>query len=68
MRLGNSMLQEGRPTQALAELIKANDLDPNNPVIRNVLGIAYLEKGMVRQAIYQFEKALNSQSRLCGSA
>ncbi len=58
MRLGNSMLQEGRPTQALAELIKANELDPNNPVIRNVLGIAYLEKGMVRQAIYQFEKAL----------
>jgi type IV pilus assembly protein PilF len=58
MRLGNSMLQEGRPTQALAELIKANELDPNNPTIRNVLGIAYLEKGMVRQAIYQFEKAL----------
>jgi type IV pilus assembly protein PilF len=58
MRLGNSMLQEGRPTQALAELIKANDLDPNNPMIRNVLGIAYLQKGMVRQAIYQFEKAL----------
>ncbi|MCJ7833773.1 MAG: tetratricopeptide repeat protein [Deltaproteobacteria bacterium] len=58
MRLGDSMLREGRPTQALAELIKANDLDPNNPVIRNVLGIAYLEKGMVRQAIHQFEKAL----------
>jgi type IV pilus assembly protein PilF len=58
MRLGDSMLREGRPTQALEELIKANDLDPNNPVIRNVLGIAYLEKGMVRQAIVQFEKAL----------
>jgi type IV pilus assembly protein PilF len=58
MRLGDSMLREGRPTQALAELIQANDLDPNNPVIRNTLGIAYLEKGMVRQAINQFEKAL----------
>jgi type IV pilus assembly protein PilF len=58
MRLGDSMLREGRPTQALAELIIANDLDPSNPVIRNVLGIAYLEKGMVRQAINQFEKAL----------
>jgi type IV pilus assembly protein PilF len=58
MRLGDSMLREGRPTQALAELIKANDLDPNNPVIRNTLGIAYLEKGLVRQAINQFEKAL----------
>ncbi len=58
MRLGDSMLREGRPTQALAELTMANDLDPNNPVIRNVLGIAYLEKGMVRPAINQFEKAL----------
>ena len=58
MRLGDSMLREGRPTQALAELTKASDLDPNNPVIRNILGIAYLEKGMVRQAINQFEKAL----------
>ncbi len=59
MRLGNSMLQEGRPTQALAELLKANDLDPDNPMIRNVLGIAYLQKGMVRQAIHHFEKALS---------
>ena len=58
MRVGESMLREGRPTQALAELTKANDLDPSNPVIRNVLGIAYLEKGMIRQAINQFEKAL----------
>jgi type IV pilus assembly protein PilF len=58
MRLGDSMLREGQPTQALAELIKANELDPSNPVIGNVLGIAYLEKGMIRQAITQFEKAL----------
>lgn len=58
LRLGESLLQEGRPTQALAELIKANDLNPSHPVIRNTLGIAYLEKGMVRQAIHQFEKAL----------
>ncbi|MGA3085751.1 MAG: tetratricopeptide repeat protein [Thermodesulfobacteriota bacterium] len=58
MRVGESMLQEGRPTQALTELIKAKDLDPSNPVICNVLGIAYLEKGMIRQAIHQFEKAL----------
>jgi type IV pilus biogenesis/stability protein PilW len=58
LRVGDSMLREGRPTQALAELIKANDLDPSNPVIRNVLGIVYLEKGMIRQAINQFEKAL----------
>lgn len=59
MRLGDSMLREGRPTQALAELIQASELDPDNPVIRNILGIAYLEKEMIRPAISQFEKALS---------
>jgi Tfp pilus assembly protein PilF len=58
MRLGDSMLQEGRPSQALAELAKATDLDPNNAVIRNLLGLAYREKRMIRPAIEQFEKAL----------
>jgi len=58
MRLGDSMLKEGRSTQALAELIKANDLDPDNPLIRNVLGVAYLEKGMLPPAIDQFQRAL----------
>lgn len=58
LRLGDSLLQEGRPTQALGELLKAGELDPKNPVIRNFLGIAYLEKGMFRPAIEQFAKAL----------
>lgn len=58
LRLGDSMLQEGRPTQALAELGKAADLDPDNPVIRNMLGITYLEKGMPGPAREQFQKAL----------
>jgi Tfp pilus assembly protein PilF len=59
MRLGDSMLKEGRSTQALAELIRASELDPDNPLIRNVLGVAYLEKGMIPSAIEQFKKALD---------
>jgi tetratricopeptide (TPR) repeat protein len=58
LRLGDSMLKEGRSTQALAELIKASELDPDNPLIRNVLGVAYLEKDMIPSAIEQFKKAL----------
>jgi type IV pilus assembly protein PilF len=58
MRMGDSLLQERRPTQALSELIKAVDLDPNNPLIRNMLGVAYLEKGMFGPATIQFQKAL----------
>ena len=58
MRLGDSLLREGKPTQALGELLKAAELDPNNPQIHNVLGMVYLEKGMPAQAIDQFQKAL----------
>lgn len=58
MRLGDSLLQEGKPTPALGELLKAVELDPENPVIRNVLGVVYLEKGMFPQAIGSFKKSL----------
>jgi type IV pilus biogenesis/stability protein PilW len=59
MRLGESMLKEGRTTQALMELKKAVELDPNNAQIRNVLGVAYLEKEMMPEAVQEFRRALN---------
>jgi type IV pilus assembly protein PilF len=59
MRLGESLLKEGRPTQALTELNKAVELDPDNAQIRNVLGVAYMEKGMLSEAIQEFRKALD---------
>jgi type IV pilus assembly protein PilF len=59
MRLGDSLLQEGKPTQALKELLQAVEMDPENPTIRNLLGIAYLEKGLFPQAIESFKKALD---------
>jgi type IV pilus biogenesis/stability protein PilW len=58
MRLGDSLLQEGKPSQALGELLKAQELDPDDPQIHNVLGVVYLEKGMAVQAAEQFQKAL----------
>ncbi|HMK65460.1 MAG TPA: tetratricopeptide repeat protein, partial [Thermodesulfobacteriota bacterium] len=59
MRLGESMLKEGRTTQALNELNKAVNLDPDNAQIRNVLGVAYMEKGMLPEAVQEFRKALD---------
>ena len=44
--MGDSLLKEGKPTQALGELLKAQELDPDDPQIHNVLGVVYLEKGM----------------------
>lgn len=58
MRLGDSLLQEGKTTQALGELLKAVELDPENPTVRNLLGIVYLEKGLPQQAVEAFKKAL----------
>jgi Tfp pilus assembly protein PilF len=58
MRLGDSLLREGRLPQALAEVLKASELDPENPLIRNLLGIIYLEKDMIPQALEQFQTAL----------
>jgi type IV pilus biogenesis/stability protein PilW len=59
MRLGETLLQEGRTTQALTELNKAVELDPHNAQIRNVLGVAYLEKGLLPEAVQEFRKALS---------
>ena len=59
MRLGDSLLKEGKPTQALGELLKAKELDPDEPQIHNVLGVVYLEKGMNAQAAEHFRKALS---------
>ncbi len=59
MRMGDSLLQEGKPTQALGELLKATEMDPDNPQIHNVLGVVYLEKGMAPQAAEHFQKALS---------
>ena len=59
MRVGDSLLKEGKPTQALGELLKATELDPDEPQIHNVLGVVYLEKGMNAQAADHFQKALS---------
>jgi type IV pilus biogenesis/stability protein PilW len=59
MRLGDSLLQEGKPTQALGELLKAAEMNPGDPQIHNVLGVVYLEKGMTAQAAEHFRKALS---------
>jgi type IV pilus assembly protein PilF len=59
MRMGNSLLQEGNASQALGELLKAAELDPDDPQIHNVLGVVYLEKGMNPQAAEHFQKALD---------
>ncbi len=42
LRIGTSQLQSGFYPQALASLLQAESLDPENPMIQNNLGLAYL--------------------------
>ena len=54
LRIGTSHLLAGRYPQALNEMLAAETLDPENPVIENNLGLAYF----VRKEFTQAEKHL----------
>jgi type IV pilus assembly protein PilF len=56
--LGEAHLREGNPTMALRELLKAQELNPEDPVLYNDMGLVYMAKEKYDIAIQQFEKAL----------
>lgn len=55
--LGKSLVAQGNLTAGLNELLKAVELDPNNPETQNELALAYREMNLYSQAITHFEKA-----------
>ncbi|MFO7964193.1 MAG: tetratricopeptide repeat protein [Desulfobacterales bacterium] len=56
--IGEANLMQGNYTVALKELLEAEKLAPNDPVIHNYLGITYKNKQMPEKAIEHFNKAL----------
>lgn len=56
--LGEAYLGEGNYTAALSELLKAEKIDPNDPILQNNLGLAYIAKEKTDLAIKHFEKAV----------
>ena len=56
--LGLAFLHEDRPARALTELTKAATLDPANPKIHNLLGLAYWRKLEYSLAESSFRKAV----------
>lgn len=54
LEIGVAHLNEGNYPRGLKELIKANSLDPDNPVILNYLALGYF----VREKYYESEKWL----------
>jgi len=57
-KLGEAYFQEGNYTYALRELLKAEELYPDDHILQNDLGIAYRMKGKADLAIRHFKKAL----------
>jgi len=56
LELGTSLYNQGRYPEALREILKAQKLDPHNPVILNGLGLAYHARGRTdlgRKSLYE---------------
>ena len=56
--VGQAYLVQGNFTAALKELLQAEALNPNDPVLQNYLGLAYRGKERPDLAIAHFDKAL----------
>lgn len=58
LRIGTAHIQAGQYAQALKELMEAEKLTPNDPVVHYNLGIAYERRGFVDDAVREFQKAI----------
>jgi type IV pilus assembly protein PilF len=56
--LGEAYLSEGNYTAALGELLKAEKINPDDPILHNDLGLVYMAKEKYDLAVEHFEKAV----------
>jgi Tfp pilus assembly protein PilF len=61
LRMGSSLLEEGNYANALSALLKAHELDPQNPLILNNLGQVYFMRERYDLAEKQFKSAIKLQ-------
>ncbi len=71
LRVGSSLLESGSYPQALSELLKAEELDPENAMIQNNLGLVYfarerleLSEKHIRRAIALDPKFTDAKNNL----
>lgn len=57
-KIGEAYILEGNYTAALGELLKAKELNPEDPLTYNYLGFCYMAKNMMPEAIVHFKKAV----------
>ncbi|HWU41886.1 MAG TPA: tetratricopeptide repeat protein, partial [Bdellovibrio sp.] len=58
LEMGSSLIEEGNYPNALSALLKAQELDPDNPQVYNGLGQVYFLRERYELAEKQFRKAL----------
>ncbi|MCB0412201.1 MAG: tetratricopeptide repeat protein [Bdellovibrionales bacterium] len=58
LQIGTSLMSQGQYPRAMAELLKAQELDPKNPVVQNNLGLSYLVRGRLKEAEQHLRKAV----------
>ncbi len=56
--LGEAYMAEGNYTKALRELLKAEQMNPDDPYVHNDLGLTYLAKDNPEKAVEHFKKAV----------
>lgn len=62
--LGEAYMNQGQYTAALKELLEAEQKFPNDPMIHNALGLAYIAKERPDLAVDHFKKAIKLQPDL----
>jgi Tfp pilus assembly protein PilF len=57
--IGEAYMNQGDLTAALRELLKAQRLNPDDPIVHNDLGLCYLLKKRLPEAVTHFKKAID---------
>jgi type IV pilus assembly protein PilF len=63
LQIGTGYLSSGQYPMAMQELLKAEQLDPKNPMILNNLGLAYFVRGKNKLAEEKFREAIGLDRR-----
>ena len=58
INIGTAHLQEGNYPAALRELLRAEELDPTNPITENNLGLVYFLRERLETSVQHLQKAL----------
>lgn len=63
LQIGTGYLSSGNYPLAMSELLKAESMDPKNPLILNNLGLAFYVRGKLKQAEEKFRAAIRAENR-----